>query len=126
MPDSLISGIFAAIIFNIPLYAFFKKTFHKDSFFILHKVLSAIDILVFTLLVLNGLYKINPYFAFIAPMLVGYYCMLGYGLNEEISDAERASLVTPGMSQKMKMHFIEIVIFPGYYVVKSWKDLKKN
>jgi hypothetical protein len=87
----------------------------------MHRVISTIDNVLFTAIVSFSFYQIEPLFIIFSPIILLIACPISYGINEELSKEEKAVLVTGGLPSSIKIIFIEIVTFPFYYLIKSWK-----
>lgn len=118
MINNFIFFIWGFIIINIPIMFIFEKTKAK---IVLHRFVSTFDILCFTLLAMFLLYEIEPTYIIFSPIILLIACPLSYGINEELSEEDKAILVTGGLPTSLKIIFIKVVTFPFYYFVKSWK-----
>lgn len=119
MSNNFVIYIWLYIIGNIPLVFIFRKT---TSMLVMHRIISTVDILLFTTIVSVSFYKIEPFFVIFSPIILLIACPISYGINAELSKEEKVVLVTGGLPSSIKIVFIEIVTFPFYYFVKSWKN----
>jgi hypothetical protein len=56
-----------------------------------------------------------------------FITLLGYGINAELSDKDKAALVSNRylpLPASINSIFVEFIYFPGYYVIASWKKSK--
>ncbi len=118
MNNNFVIYLWLYIIGNIPLVFIFRKT---TSMLVMHRVISTVDILLFTAIVSVSFYQIEPLFVIFSPIILLIACPISYGINEELSKEDKAVLVIGGLPSSIKIIFIEIVTFPFYYFVKSWK-----
>jgi len=110
------------IIINLILYLSFRK---KDiSNVLFHKILSMINIFAELFIIAMILYQFHVLFIIFAPFIIMFITLLGYGINAELSDDDKAVLVVGGLPTNIKAKYIEFIYFPGYYLLESWK--KKN
>ena len=122
-----ITTIVIYLIVNIILYILYKFKMIKNNVY--HKILSTVDILIFSIISGFGFYHVNKLLVYIVPIFVSFYCALGYGLNFEIDDEDKRSVVRLRTAIPLpepiygnsKIIFLEIVTFPGWYLIKSWK-----
>ena len=109
------------IIANAIMFIIFRKNIRIKKF---HKIISFFNYIYEIIIVIVGLYKAHPFIIF-SPFIIGFCTMLGYGLTKELSDEDKAGLVIRRglfpLPVSLKARFLELVFFPGYYLLKSWK-----
>jgi len=111
------------IIINLILYIFFRKKDINNVLF--HKILSMINVFTELFIIAMILYQFHVLFIIFAPFIIMFITLLGYGINAELSDDDKAALVVNGgLPTNIKAKYIEFIYFPGYYLLESWK--KKN
>jgi hypothetical protein len=112
------------IFFNIILYVLFrKKDINKKLF---HKILSMINIFFELFIIVIILYQFHVLFIIFAPFIIMFITLFGYGINAELSDEDKALLVSRNLilSTNFNSEFVDFIYFPGYYVIESWKNKK--
>jgi len=118
MNNNFVVYIWLYFIGNIPLLFIFRKT---TSMLVMHRIVSTVDISLFTAIISLSFYQIETLFVIFSPIILLIACPISYGINEELSKEDKAVLVTGVLPSAIKIIFIEIVTFPFYYFVKSWK-----
>ena len=116
--------LFFVYIFDILIYIITKTKFGERLNKNIHKIFSVLNFSVFIGIFFIGFYEINHLFIVFVPIIIGFYFILGYSFNFELSDEDIAMLVImrPNGTVKMKRVFLEIVTFPVFYLIKSWKN----
>lgn len=117
------------IVANILLFVVERKTSARKD---IHRILSVADNLAFALILGYGLYRVNHLFVILVAVVLLIAYPLAWGVNEELSDEEAASLVwlrssvplSDEMSGRIKLAFIHLATFPFYYLLKSWRKDK--
>jgi len=115
--------LFIVFIIGIPIYIITKTKFGKGLNKNIHKVISSLIFSAFTGILIIALYETNHLFVIFVPFIIGFYIIIGYSVNVELSDEDIAGLVImrPYGTGKIKKIFLEIVTFPAFYLIKSWK-----
>ena len=115
--------LFFVFILCIPIYIITKTKLGKKINKTIHKIISSLIFSAFTGIMVIAFYETNRLFIVFVPFIIGFYLILGYSLNVELSDEDKAALVT-GMYGivKIKTIFFEIVTFPAFYLISSLKD----
>ena len=113
------------MVLNLIMFLLFRKKI-KNAFF--HKIISLINFIIEIIIFVIGFYKGHPLFITFVPFVVGFMTVLGYGLTTELSDEDKSMTVVihriPVLTDggiRMKARFLELIFFPGYYLIKSWK-----
>jgi xanthine/uracil permease len=116
--------LFFVFILCIPIYIITKTKFGKKINKTIHKIISSLIFSAFTGILIIAFYETNRLFVVFVPFIIGFYLILGYSLNVELSDENKAALVTmrPYGTVNMKVIFFEIVTFPAFYLISSWKN----
>ena len=113
------------IIFNVIFYVLFRKKDINNK--LLHKLLSLINIFAELFILIICLYQLHILFIIFAPFIIMYITLLGYGLNTELSDEDKAVLVVNNrLPTNLNARYIEFIYFPGYYLVESWRNKQKK
>ena len=111
------------IIFNVVFYVLFRKKDINNK--LLHKIISLINIFAELFILIICLYQLHILFIIFAPFIIMYITLLGYGLNTELSDEDKAGFV---INKKIRLptnlnaKYAEFIYFPGYYLIESWKN----
>jgi hypothetical protein len=112
-------------IINIILYILFRKSDINNKF--IHKIISIINIFMELFIMVICLYKFHVLYIILAPLIIIFITAIGYGINKELSDEDKSILVVRRgfkLSTKFKSKFVELVYFPGYYLMESWRKNK--
>lgn len=118
--------VLSYIIMNFILFKSHKYTLkYKKT----HRVISVIDNLLFVVLLGYGFYQWNPWLIILVPCVLLVIYPIAWGMNEELTDDEVASLVifrssflvNKALRQKLKLGFAYFATFPFYYLLCSWK-----
>lgn len=118
--------VLSYIIMNFILFKSHKYTLkYKKT----HRVISVIDNLLFVVLLGYGFYQWNPWLIILVPCVLLVIYPIAWGMNEELTDDEVASLVifrssflvNKALRQKLKLYFAYVATFPFYYLLYSWK-----
>ena len=118
--------VLSYIIMNFILFKRHKYTLkYKKT----HRVISVIDNLLFVVLLGYGFYQWNPWLIILVPCVLLVIYPIAWGMNEELTDDEVASivistssfLVNEALRQKLKLGFAYVATFPFYYLLCSWK-----
>ncbi|MDR2718014.1 MAG: hypothetical protein LBB89_08125 [Treponema sp.] len=121
MSDKLMYLFFVFIV-DIPVYIISKTNFGIKLSKNIHKIISLINFIVLSGILFISFYITNQLFIIFVPFIIIFYCILGYSLNVELTNEDKAGLVIPSFSfKKMKIVFFEIITFPAFYLVNSWK-----
>jgi hypothetical protein len=114
--------IIGYIVFNLIFYILFRRKDIKNKLF--HKIISMINIFIELFIFVICLYQFHILFIIFAPFIIGFITLLGYVINAELSDEDKARLVfNRGFQLPVNINskFIEFIYFPGYYLIESWK-----
>ena len=118
--------VLSYIIMNFILFKSHKSTLkYKKT----HRVISIIDNLLFVVLLGYGFYQWNPWLIILVPCVLLVIYPIAWGMNEELTDDEVASivistssfLVNEALRRKLKLYFAYVATFPFYYLLHSWK-----
>ena len=118
--------VLSYIIMNFILFKSHKYTLkYKKT----HRVISVIDNLLFVVLLGYGFYQWNPWLIILVPCVLLVIYPIAWGMNEELTDDEVASivistssfLVNEALRRKLKLNFAYVATFPFYYLLHSWK-----
>lgn len=118
--------VFSYVLINIVLFISHKYTRkYKKT----HRVISVIDNLLFVVLLEYGFYQWNPWLIILVPCVLLVIYPIAWGMNEELTDDEVASivistssfLVNEALRRKLKLYFAYVATFPFYYLLHSWK-----
>jgi len=114
--------IIVYIVINLILYILFRRKDIRNKLF--HKIISIINILTELFIISICLYQFNVLFIIFAPFIIVFITLLGYGINAELSDEDKAGLVfnkNYRFSVNINAKYTEFIYFPGYYLIESWK-----
>ena len=114
--------IIGYIVLNIILFILFRKKDIKNKLF--HKIMSMINIFIELFIIVICLYQFHVLFIIFAPFIIGFITLLGYGINKELSEEDKAGLVINNgyrLPVNINAKYIEFIYFPGYYLIESWK-----
>ena len=123
--EKFTSMIFLYVFVNLVLFILYRFT---QRFKIVHRFLSLIDNLIFSLLLGYGFYRANRLYILLVPSVLLIVYPISWGLNRELSDEELDSVVIlkspfPIKQEnriKLKIVFIHFATFPFYYLLDSW------
>jgi hypothetical protein len=112
-------------IINIILYMLFRRRDINNKF--IHKIISIINIFTELFIMVICLYKFHVLYILFAPFIIIFITAIGYGINKELSDEDKSILFIKRGFQlptSFKSKFVELVYFPGYYLIESWRKNK--
>jgi hypothetical protein len=123
--EKFTSMIFLYVFVNLVLFILYRFT---QRFKIVHRFLSLIDNLIFSLLLGYGFYRANRLYILLVPSVLLIVYPISWGLNRELSDEELDSVVIlkspfPIKQEnriKLKVTFAKFATFPFYYLLDSW------
>ena len=127
MSDILITKIiFAYISSNIVLYVIAKNT---SRFNLLHRILSIANTFALWGITCGTVYLMKPILVVVAAIVLLFEYPIIWGIRTELTEDEAESLVImrggfflpEKLRRKIKLLFLEIVTFPFFYLMKSWK-----
>ena len=134
MAEQIFAIVMVILLLNIPIFIFWRKT--KDSkdhaVIIAHRIISTLENLVLVTIISLALWKENHYLVLLVPCLALIIYPLWWGINAELTDEERAFLVTERgfriLNTKAKSILVQFITFPPYYLIAAWKmtTLKAN
>ena len=82
--------VFSYVLINIVLFISYKYTRKNKK---THRVISVIDNLLFVVLLGYGFYQWNPWLIILVPCVLLVIYPIAWGMNEELTDDEVASIV---------------------------------
>lgn len=123
--EKFVDYIFLYVIMNFVLFIIYKFT---SQIKVLHRILSTIDNIVFSLCVGYGFYRIDHILVVLVPCVLLIVYPISWGLNKELSDEDIASVVNlkspfPLKKEnkiKVKVGFARFATFPFFYLLDSW------
>ncbi|MBR4246203.1 MAG: hypothetical protein IKQ13_04305 [Treponema sp.] len=134
MAEQIFAIVMVILLLNIPIFIFWRKT--KDSkdhaVIIALRIISTLENLVLVTIISLALWKENHYLVLLVPCLALIIYPLWWGINAELTDEERAFLVTERgfriLNTKAKSILVQFITFPPYYLIAAWKmtTLKAN
>jgi len=113
--------IAAFILFNIFLYILLRNNDFYNK--LVHKILSILNIIAESFIFIICLYQIHLLFIIFTPSIITFNIFIGYGFTAELSE-ENKMIKIGGINipSGFNATFFKIICFPGYYLIKSWKN----
>ncbi|MBR0124243.1 MAG: hypothetical protein IJM03_02760 [Treponema sp.] len=134
MAEQIFAIVMVILLLNIPIFIFWRKT--KDSkdhaVIIAHRIISTLENLVLVTIISLALWKENHYLVLLVPCIALIIYPFWWGINAELTNEERAFLVTEWgfhiLNTKAKSILVQFITFPPYYLIAAWKmtTLKAN
>ncbi len=99
--------VFSYVLINIVLFISYKYTRkYKKT----HRVISVIDNLLFVVLLGYGFYQWNPWLIILVPYVLLVIYPIAWGMNEELTDDEVASIVISTLLSVAQLEKVEFCL----------------
>ncbi len=121
--EIILHGLFLIFVLNIPIFIFWNKTKDKVSkpLSVVHKIIATLDNAALISLLAVGFWKENHYFIILVPCVLLILYPISWGLNTELSDEDRAALLSGLLTTKGKSTVVHFFYFIPYYLIAAWK-----
>jgi hypothetical protein len=73
------------------------------------------------------LYKGHTLFIIFAPFIIIFSSLLEHGITTELSKKDKAGIQVFEKEQlftNLKAGFVDLMFFPGFYLIESWKKIE--